>query len=163
MLISIVISLGVSAQRKGDSDAHNGNTEERSDYTPEFHSRVYDVPLNYGMGYNYPYYGYSYYGYPYYGSPFWYSPFHNRNRVVQYKLSLQLKSIKMDYENKIKQVRHDKSLSHLQKRENIRSLKNERDQSIVNAEKDFVNQLNTGNQNPGMKSNQKLGNGPATS
>jgi hypothetical protein len=163
MLVSIALSLGVSAQRKEDSDAHNGHTEERSEYTPEFHSRVYNVPLNYGFGYDYPYYGYPYYGYPYYGYSFWDRPFHNRNRAIQYKLSLQLKSIKMDYANKIKQVRHDKSLSHSQKKQKILSLKNERNQSIVNAEKNFANQLNMGNQNPGMKNNQKPGNGNTTS
>jgi hypothetical protein len=164
MLVSIALSLGVSAQRKGDNDSHNGNTEERNEYTPEFHSRVYGIPLNYGLGYNYPY-GYSYYGYPYYGYSFWERPFNNRNRAIQYKLSLQIKTIKMDYADKIKQVRHDKSLSHSQKKQKILSLKSERNQSIINAQKDFVNQLNTDNQNPGMKSNsnQKPGNGNPTS
>ena len=61
----------------------------------------------------------------------------------------------MDYANKIKQARHDKSLSRFQKKQKILSLKNERNESIVNAEKKFVNQLNMGNQNPGIKSNQK--------
>ena len=163
MLLSISLSVGVSAQRKGDSDAHNGSSEERG----EFHSRVYDIPLNYGLGYNYPYgysyFGYPYYGYPYYGYRFWNRTSHNSNKAIQYKLSLQLKTIKMDYKNKIHQVRHDKSLSHSQKKQKIFSLKTERNQSIVNAEKDFVKQLNTDNQNPGMKNNQKPGNGNTTS
>ena len=164
MLLSISLSVGVSAQRKGDSDAHN-RSEERG----EFHSRVYNVPLYYGLGYNYyPYYGYSYfgspyYGYPYYGYRFWNRTSHNSNKAIQYKLSLQIKTIKMDYKNKIRQVRHDKSLSHSQKKQKILSLKTERNQSIVNAEKDFVKQLNMDNQNPAMKNNQKPGNGNTTS
>ena len=168
MLISITLSLGVSAQRKENSDEHNGNSEERNEYSHEYHSRVYNVPLNYGLEYNYPYYGYPYYGYPYYGYPYYGYPFwnrssHNSNKAIQYNLSLQIHSIKMDYKNKIKQVRHDNSLSHSQKKLKIDSLKNERGQSIVNAEKDFVNQLNMGNQNPGLKNNQKPGNGNTAS
>jgi hypothetical protein len=163
MLLSIVLSLGVSAQRKGDPDGHNGNSEERNEY----HSRGYH--LYYGLGYNYyPYYGYSYFGYPYYGYPyygyrFWNRTSHNGNKSIQYRLSLQIKAIKMDYKNKIKQVRHDKSVSHWQKKQKIFSLKTERNQRIVNAEKGFLNQLNTGNQNPGMKNNQKPGRENTTS
>lgn len=169
MLISISLSVGVSAQRKADVGERHENSGERNEYTPEYHSRDYDMPYSYGLGYDYnfgyPYYslGYPYYGYPYYGYPSWYGRAHNRNKAIQYKLSLQIKSIKMDYQNKIKQVRHDRSLSHSQKIQKIRTLKTDRGEDIVTAEKDFVKQLNMGNPNLEMMNSQKSRNGNATS
>ena len=181
MLISITLSLGVSAQRKENSREHKGNSEEReemNEYSHEYHPRVYNVPLNYGLEYNYPYYSYPYYsypyygypyfdypyyGYPYYGYPFWNKSSHNSTREIQYSLSLQIHSIRMDYRNKIKQVRHDNSLSHSQKVQKIDSLKNERSQSIIDAEKDFANQLNKNNQNAGIKNNQNTDDGHSAS
>ncbi len=156
LLISLALSLGVSAQRKANSDEHHENHEERNEYSHQYYPRVYSIPFGYRLGYEYPYYGfgYPYFGYPYYGNPFWYGSPHNRNKAIQYKLSLQIKSIKLDYRNKIKLVRHDKSLNHLQKKQKILSLKIKRDQDIVKAEKDFAEQLPMGNQNPGMKNNQ---------
>ncbi len=176
MLISITLSLGVSAQRKENSGEHKRNSEEReerNENSHEYHQRVYNVPLNYGLEYNYPYYSYPYYGYPYYGYPYYDYPYYmypswnrssqNSTKAIQYSLSLQIHSIRMDYRNKIKQVRHDNSLSHSQKVKKIDSLKNERNQSIVDAEKDFANKLNMGNQNPEIKDNQKPDNGNSTS
>jgi hypothetical protein len=121
-----MISLGASAQRKGV-------------YHHIYRPRVVVVPsVGIGFGYGYPLYGYPYYGYPYYGYPYGYpNPYEQRR--IPYKLSLQIQSIKMDYRNQIKDARHNKSLSHSQKREEIRTLKNERDQAIIKAQEDFRN------------------------
>ena len=56
---------------------------------------------------------------------------------MPYKLSLQIQSIKADYRDKIRDARKDKSLSHSQKRQEIRSLKAERDQEIIDAQRNF--------------------------
>ena len=118
MLISITLGLGVSAQRKGYYPVY------RHVYRPP----VYVVPFGYGLGYMNPYYPY----YPYYGYPYPY-----RYREMPYKLGLQIESIRDDYQNRIRQARNDKSLSHAQWRQEIRNLKAERDQDIINAKRDY--------------------------
>ena len=132
MLVSVTLSLGVSAQRKG--------------YHYVYHPRVYVAPFGYGLGYGYPYFGYPYFGSPYYGYPFDY-PYYG-NRPMPYKLSLQIQSIKVDYNNKIREARKDKSLSHSQRRQEIRSLKAERDQDIIDAQRNFRRSERRNNQNP---------------
>src|SRR6476620_10136018 len=114
MLVSITLALEVSAQRKGYYPIY------RHVYRP----RVYVAPFSYGLGYPNPYYPY----YPYYGYPYPYG-----YRQMPYKLGLQIESIKDDYQNRIRQTRHDKTLSHAQRRQEIRNLKAERDQDIINA------------------------------
>ncbi len=164
VLLSIALSVAASAQRKSNSDEHHEYSEERNEYSQRG-VQVYSLPLTYGLGYDYPYYGnpyYGYYGYGY-GYPLWYRPFHSRSRANQYKLDLQLKAIRMDYANRIKEARHDKSLSHSQKKEKIHSLKDERNDEIVNAEKNFAKQLNMGNQNPRMRNNRRPANTNAVS
>ena len=136
MLISVTLSLGVSAQHRV--------------YYHSYHPRVYISPFSYGLGFGYSYFGYPYFGYPY-GYPYY------GNRPMPYKLSLQIESIKTDYKNKIREARKDKSLKHSQRRQEIRSLKTERDQEIINAKRDFSRSGRMNNQNPG-NNNQNRGN-----
>ena len=144
VLVSVTLSLGVSAQRKGGY------------YHPR--SRVVIVPsLSYGLGYGYPYFGYPYFGYPY-----GYPPPYYGGRRMPYKLSLEIQSIKIDYTNKIREARKDKSLSHSQRRQEIRSLKTERDQEIINAQRNFRSGRRN-DQNPGLNNNQNPGNNHAPS
>ena len=129
-LVSVILSLGAPAQRKSYYRA----------YHP--HPRVYISPYSYSLGFGYPGFGYSYfgypvYGYPYYGYPYSYGHPYFEGRRMPYKLSLEIESIKADYRNKIRETRKDKSLSHSQRRHEIRSLKAERDQEIINAERNF--------------------------
>ena len=132
ILVSVTLSLGASSQRKGYYHA----------YHPRLYpSRVYITPFSYGFGFGYPYYGYPYYGYPYA------YPYYGERRMP-YKLSLQIQSIKIDYKNKIKEARKDKSLSHSQRRQEIRSLKAERDQEIIDAQRNFRRSERRNNQNP---------------
>lgn len=129
MLISVTLSLGVSAQRKGYYHAYRG-------YYHTYRPRVYVSPFSYGLSYGYPYYGY----------PYGFDP--NYRGVMPYKLALQIESIKDDYKNRIKEVRMDKSLSHSQRRQEIRNLKTERDEDIVNAKRNFSRSPGTSNRNP---------------
>ena len=131
-----MLSVGASAQHRV--------------YYHSYHPRVYVAPYSYGFGFGYPYLGYPYFGYPYYGYPF--DPFYG-NRPMPYKLSLEIQSIKADYRNKIREARKDKSLSHSQRRQEIRSLKTERDQDIINAQRNF-RFGGRNNQNPGKNNNQ---------
>jgi hypothetical protein len=140
ILVSVTLSLGAFAQQKGYSHV----------YRP--YSRVYIAPFSYGLGFGYPYFGYPYYGYPYgYGSPYY------ESRRMPYRLSLEIESIKTDYKNKIREARKDKSLSHSQRRHEIRSLKAERDQEIINAQRNFSRSRRMNSQNPGMNNNQNPG------
>ncbi|MGH2648000.1 MAG: hypothetical protein ACRDE8_10550 [Ginsengibacter sp.] len=136
ILSSVMLSLGVSAQRKGG-------------YYHVYRPRVIVAPrVGFGLGYGYPYFGYPYYGYPYgYPNPYGY-------RTSPYKLSLQIQSIKIDYKNQIRDARHNKSLSHSQKRQEIRTLKSERDQAIISAEQNF-RYGNRNNQNSRQNNNQQ--------
>lgn len=132
MLISVTLSLGVSAQRKGYHHAYHG-------YYRTYRPRVYVSPFSYGLSYGYPYY-------PYYGYPYGYDPYYRS--VMPYKLALQIESIKDDYKNRIREVRRDKSLSHSQRRQEIRNLKTERDEDITNAKKNFSRSPGTNNKYP---------------
>ena len=140
ILVSITLSLGVSAQRKGG-------------YFHSYAPRVIVAPsFGYGIGFGYPFFGYPFFGYPYYGNPYGYgNPYANRG--TPYKLSLQIQSIKTDYKNQIRETRHNKSMSHSQRRQEIRSLKTERDQAILTAEQNF----RYGNQNRSRNNNQYQG------
>jgi len=74
-----------------------------------------------------PIYGMYPYGYPYY-SPYGYRPS---------KLDIQIEDIKHDYEDKIASVRLDKTLTGKERREKIKALRNERDDAIDEARKNY--------------------------
>jgi hypothetical protein len=137
ILVSITLGLGASAQRKGG-------------FYHAYGPRIIVAPsVGFGIGYGYPFFGYPF-GYPYgYSNPYGY-------RGTPYKLSLQIQSIKVDYKNQIKEARHDKSLSHSQRRQEIRTLKSERDQAILTAQQNF-RYGNRNNQNRGGNNNQYQG------
>jgi|SRR6478735_1471962 len=83
----------------------------------------------YGFGYSPFAYGYGFgYGYPYYG-------YHQPYRPS--KLDLQVEDIKKDYQDKIWSVKNDKSLSGKEKRKEVRNLKQERDQAVLDARKNY--------------------------
>jgi hypothetical protein len=133
ILVSVTLSLGVAAQHRV--------------YYHSYHPRVYIAPYSYGFGFGYPAFGYPYFGYPYYGYPFDY-PYYGY-RPMPYKLSLQIQSIKDDYRNKIRDARKDKSVSRSERRKEIRYLKAERDQDVINAQRNFSRSGRRNNQKPG--------------
>jgi hypothetical protein len=83
-----------------------------------------------------PFYGYGYgsfwgtpFGYPYYG-------YHNAyNRPT--KLDLQIADIKNDYQQKISSAKSDKSVARSERKAIVRDLKHERDQQIIEAQRDY--------------------------
>jgi hypothetical protein len=99
---------------------------------------VYIAPFySYGPGFNYPYFGYPFYSYPFYGNPYGYGTPYYRSPHIPYKLALEIQSIRTDYKNKIKETRKDRSLSHSERRHKIRSLKAQREQEIIDAQRNF--------------------------
>ncbi len=121
-MLAITVTLGASAQRI--SHGFRGGY-----YAPV--TRVYISPFSYGIGFGYPYLGYPYAAFSPYGYP------HNRYRQTPYKLSLQIEEIKNDYKNQIKAARKDKTISHSQRRQEIRTLKADRDKAIIDAKMNF--------------------------
>ncbi|HTQ26950.1 MAG TPA: hypothetical protein VMI35_02435 [Puia sp.] len=85
----------------------------------------------YAPFYPYPYFGYGLY-YPYY--PYYpYGPYGYRPS----RMTLQIEDIKNDYHDKIISARHDKTLTHQQRKETIHALKQERDQKIADLKKNY--------------------------
>ena len=142
LLLSTTLAFGASAQvrighdRDGDHHAYRPRT------------RIIVSPsVGFGWGYGYPYYGYPGYGYPF-GYPYGY-PAPYVYRGTPYKLALQIQSIKLDFKNQIRDARHNKSMSHTQRREEIRRLKTEREQAIISAQQNFrYGNRNNRNDNP---------------
>lgn len=99
-----------------------------------YHPRVYyprpRVIISSGFYYPihpYPYFGYDgYYGYPPYGY-----------MVRPTRLDVRISNIQAEYKEKIEAARHDKTVPRKERKENVRLLKNERDQAIAQARKDF--------------------------
>lgn len=141
-----MLSTGVFAQRKGF-------------YAP--HMRVYVAPLNYGIGFGYPY---GYFGYPLFGYPYGYG----YSRMSPYSLNRQIASIRTQYRYKIKAARKDKSVAKSQRKQEVLTLKSERESAINNAELNFRRQRmnyrqgmnNNYYQNPGPNNNPGTNNTP---
>ena len=82
---------------------------------------LYYHPFVYGY---YPYYAYPAYRY-------YYRPT---------KLDLEIADIKNDYEEKIWSARHDKTLFSKERRKEVRELKHDRDQAIIDAQRNYYKQ-----------------------
>ncbi len=131
VMVALSLCVGASAQKRGGGFYHS--------YAAP---RVVIAPsVGFGYGYGYPAvglgFGYPFFGYPYYGYP-------NSGYRGNYgyggnsaKLALQIQSIKLDYKAQIKETRHNKSISHSERRAQIRNLKNEREQAIITAQENF--------------------------
>lgn len=132
MIASGLLSVGAFAQRKG---FHR---------MPHPVTRVVVTPaIGLGFGFGYPYYGYPYYpfGYPYYGH-------------TPYRLSSQIQAVKVDYRSRIRVVRHDKSISHAQRRQQIRELKADRAHAIADTERNFYDRQASRNYRNGYNGDQ---------
>ena len=154
VMMSLTLAITASAQRISHGGGHIYHVPV---------TRIYVSPYSYGFGYGFPYYSSPYYGY----GPFGYSPFGygypSNYRRMPYQLNLQIETIKSDYQNQIKATRKDKSMSARQRRQNIRSLKDQRDKDIVTAKMDYIhssmnqrrgmNQMNRNQQNNNNKQN----------
>lgn len=140
IMISLTFSAGAFAQRKGFSGHQRARVH------------VYVAPaLGLGFGYGYPSFGYPYFGYPYgYGfSPYAYRP------MQSYRLNAQINTVKSEYRYKIKTARKDKSISRAERKQDVLSLKSERENKIAEVEKNYYKrQMARMNNRQGINNNQ---------
>lgn len=86
-----------------------------------------------------PFYGYRY-GFNSFYSPFGYDRFVSPYGYQrQSDLDLQLEKINNDYQHQISTVRHDKSLTKAERKQEIRDLRHERNDAIIDAKRDYYN------------------------
>lgn len=119
-----MLSVGVAATAFAQK-AHGGSgvhTISRGHgFAPSHLSVGLGIHPSYGYwGYN-PWYSFRPYGYP----------------QAQSKLALNIEEIKLDYEDRIWSVKHDKSLFGKERRQMVRSLKTKRDKDILNAKLNY--------------------------
>lgn len=126
-LLSLTLSVGASAQRHGGGHVMRGG------------SRIFVVPSvsfygGWGLGYPFGYYGYplGYFGYPYWGA-------YGYRSARANALDQKINSIKTEYKYKIKAVRRDKTITRPERRQEILTLKSEREGDIQKAQNQFFN------------------------
>lgn len=103
------------------------------------HVRVVRVIPAYHFYRPYYSYGISYGYYPLGYNPL-YSPYAYRTRPTE--LDLKVEEINNDYQHRIATVRHDKSISRAERKQEIRDLRHERNDAIINAKNDYYNRQN---------------------
>jgi hypothetical protein len=137
ILFSLGLAYGASAQR-GVGHGYVGGGFHGAYYAP----RVYYAPayyggwgwgLGFGLGWGIP----GWYG-PL-GYPYGYPPYYYGRGPMPSALGDQIAGIKSDYKAEIKDVKHDKALSHSDKQAKINDLEKQRDAAITQARHDFYN------------------------
>jgi len=159
VLFSLGLAYGASAQhyvRPGGGWYHGGG-------------HVVVVPRTYvgvGFGFGYPW-GYPYGWYGPWGAP--YPPYYYGYGAMPSQLELQVRDIRQDYDQQIKDVKHDKSLTKQERRAKVDQLKKEKEDAIVQARHDYFDRSRR-NYNPQPNNNQpnnnaapKSGNGSSSS
>ena len=111
MMLALGMVYGVSAQRI----VHGGGVYYGG-------PRVYVGVGAYGPFYN-PFYYPFYYPYGYYNRPS--------------KLDLKIQDIKNDYRDRIWSVKHDSSLTHKERRQQVHMLKEQRDRDVQDARRNY--------------------------
>ena len=148
ILFSLGLAYGASAQhgRIGGGFYHGGG-------------RVVVVPRAYvgvGFGYGYPWgYPYGWYG-PWYAP---YPPYYYGYGAMPSQLELQVQDIRRDYDQQIKDVKHDKSLTRQERRAKVDQLKQDKENAIVQARHDYFDRSRR-NYNP-QPNNPQPNNNPA--
>ena len=154
LLFSLGLAFGASAQRFGGGHGGVAFGHGGGYYGGGYYPRTY-VGVGLGFGY-YPYGWYGPWGYPYAYPPYYYG-----YGAMPTQLELQIKDIKNDYDQQIKDVRHDKALTHSEKRQKIDQLKVNRDNAVIDARHDYFNrsrQQYYNNRNNGNGNQQGNGN-----
>lgn len=131
ILFSLGLAFGASAQR---GFGHGGVVVGGHGYYGGGwgYPRTY-VGVGFGLGYPWWGWGYGWYG-PWYGG---YPGYYYGYGAMPNQLELQVRDIKNDYDQQIKDVRHDKALSRKERRDKIDQLKIDRDNAIVQARHDY--------------------------
>jgi len=133
LLFSLGLAFGASAQR-GVGHGYVGGGFHGY-YHPYYGSRVYYGPAYYGWGWGF---GLGW-GYPGFYGPWGYPPYYYGRGPMPPALQDQIDGIKSDYKAEIKDVKHDKALSHKDKEAKINDLEKQRDAAITQARHDFYN------------------------
>jgi hypothetical protein len=164
-LLSLGLAMGASAQRGGHAIVHGGGGFY---HAPVYHYHYY--PRTYvGVGFGYPWaYGgwYSPWGWGPYGyAPF--PPYYYGYGTMPPQLAGEIQGIKDDYSQQIKDVKHDKALTHHEKRTKVDQLKQDRDAAVIKARHDFYfnsrrdyEKNNPGNTAPKDSNGSSSGDGP---
>ena len=131
ILLTFGLAYGASAQRgHGGAVVMGGHGYYGGGWG--YHPRTY-VGVGIGLGYPWWGWGYGWYG-PWYGG---YPAYYYGYGAMPNQLELQVRDIKNDYQQQIKDVRHDKALTHRERRAKIDQLKTDRDNAIVQARHDY--------------------------
>ncbi|HJU46280.1 MAG TPA: hypothetical protein VJ647_05810 [Chitinophagaceae bacterium] len=130
LLIIIILFAGVAIEASAQKFVPRGGVRH---YAPRPRVSVgvgIGAPWGwYGPGY--PYYGY---GAPYY----WGDPYYNGWGYGRpSKLSLEIADIQNDYQARIWEVRHDKSIPRKERKKEIRQLKAQRDREVIEAKRRY--------------------------
>ncbi|HXB07383.1 MAG TPA: hypothetical protein VNW04_09710 [Puia sp.] len=128
LLLSLGLVVGASAQRGhfagGGGFYHGGG-----------HVVVVSRPyVGFGFGYGYPW-GYPYGWYGPWGMP--YPPYYYGYGAMPSQLELQVQDIRRDFDQQIKDVKHDKSLTRQERRAKVDQLKQDKENTIVQARHDY--------------------------
>ncbi|WP_133990831.1 hypothetical protein [Dinghuibacter silviterrae] len=121
MAVGIVSAASAQHVRVGGGFGYGGGVVVHA-YAPAYYGYGYGFYPGFYWGLGYPYWTYPY-GYPY--------------GHVPTKLESQVSSIKADYADRIESVKADNTLSRKDKRQQIRNLKNERDEAVANAVRSY--------------------------
>jgi len=141
ILFSLGLAYGASAQRGGVGHGYVGGGFHGG-YHSYYAPRVYAPGfyggwgLGFGLGWGW--------GIPgYYGpwgpwmSPYGYPPYYYGRGPMPPALQDQINGIKSDYKAQIKDVKHDKALSHSDRQAKINDLEKQRDAAITQTRHDF--------------------------
>jgi len=130
ILLTFGLAYGASAQRGHGGVIVGGHGYHGGGWA--YHPRTY-VGVGFGLGYPWWGWGYGWYG-PWYGG---YPAYYYGYGAMPNQLELQVQDIRNDYTQQIKDVRHDKALTHKERRAKIDQLKTDRDNAIVQARHDY--------------------------
>lgn len=129
LLIIMLLFAGIGTEAFAQKFVPRGGVRH---YTPRPRVSV-------GVGIGAPLYGW--YGpgyYPYGYNPYWGGPFYDGWGYGRpSKLSLEIADIQNDYQARIREVRHDKSLPRAERKKEIRQLKAEREKEIIEAKRRY--------------------------
>lgn len=147
ILFSLGLAYGASAQRGfvghgyvggGFHGVYHPYYAPRVIYTPGYYGWGWGLGLGWGFGWGIPGW-YGPYMYPYGPYGYGYPPYYYGRGPMPSALQEQINGIKSDYKAEIKDVKHDKALSHSDKEAKINDLEKQRDAAITQARHDFYN------------------------
>jgi hypothetical protein len=146
LLFSLGLAYGASAQRGFAGHGYAGGGFHGVYHAaPRYYApRVHYAPAFYGgLGWGWGWglgFGWGIPGwYGPWGYPMAYPPYYYGRGVMPQALEVQIDGIKSDYKAQIKDVKHDRALSHDEKKAKINDLESQRDAAITQARHDFYN------------------------